>query len=306
MDQMTADVLDPQHTDNRHSQATAGSLERLFARISEVSSLPHVAIRIFELANDPRTGAEDLLEAVRSDPALAMRVMRTVNSSYYALDSKVGNLKQAITLLGFDEIRNLALTAYVSPLFKQGEGHGQYTRHGLWDHMIAAGMIGRLIANTRGRIPPQEAYLAGLLHDVGLVLIDQYLHKWFRKIVDELTEDASVCDVERKYLGFDHTDLGQYVAAKWSLPEHLSTAVGHHHNAGRYQGPHRQLVCLVALADFLCHWKGVPPLGVCNAQMPPAELFNDLGLSRDQVAAIVNQLDDVLTDADTMAAAQLR
>ena len=131
-----------------HPEAPPEELvKRLFARISEVSTLPAVAMRIIQVANDSTTGAADLLEAVgvRHSHGRA-RIMRTVNSSYYSMQNKVADLKLAITLLGFKEIRNLAMTAYVAQLFKKGTGHGTYTREGLWNHMIGVGIVARLIA----------------------------------------------------------------------------------------------------------------------------------------------------------------
>ena len=99
-----------------------------------------------------------------------MRIMRTVNSSYYSLQNKVADLKLAITLLGFKEIRNLAMTAYVSQLFRADAGHGAYSREHLWNHFIGVGSVARLIAETTRTVPPREAYLAGLLHDLGIIL----------------------------------------------------------------------------------------------------------------------------------------
>ena len=199
-------IDDPQH-------APAEVLvKRLFARIGEVSSLPMVAVRIIEVAGDSTAGAEDLHRAIQFDAALAVRVMRTVNSSYYSLSNRVADLKLAIALLGFKEIRNLAITAYVAQLFKRAAGHGTYTREGLWNHLIGVGTVARLIAQTCRKVPPQEAYLAGLLHDLGLILTDPYLHKPFCKVVDALNEETPICEVEREILGFDHAQLGEFVA----------------------------------------------------------------------------------------------
>ena len=276
-------------------------LQRLFRRISEVSSLPTVAIRIMEVANHHASDAEDLFQAVQFDAALAMRIMRTVNSSYYALANKVADLKLAITLLGFKEIRNLALTAYVAQLFKKGTGHGPYTREGLWNHLIGVGVIARLIAETCRKVPPREAYLAGLLHDLGLILIDQYLHKPFCEVLDGLAEDVPVCDVESEILGFNHAELGHYVAAQWHLPEHLTSAICYHHVPEQYEGPHRDMVYVVALANFFANAKGRTSLGVRNAQIPPAEVFTRLGLHKPEVTRIWEQLDAALESANIMA-----
>jgi len=279
-------------------------VERLFKRIGEVSSLPAVAIRIIEVANNPATGAEDLLEAVRFDTALATRIMRTVNSSYYSLQNKVADLKLAITLLGFKEIRNLAMTAYVAQLFEKGTGHGTYSREGLWNHMIGVGAATQLIAQISERVPPQEAYLAGLLHDLGTILIDQYLHKPFCRILDRLDPETPICQVEQEVMGFDHAELGQFVALKWHLPEHLTTSIRYHHEPLQYDGPHRDMVHMVALANFFCHAKELTSLGVAYKKVPATEIFTGLGLDKTRIGSIWEQLDETLAAADITSLVQ--
>lgn len=297
---MAFPIPNPQPLGGPKDQSPEALVERLFKRISEVSSLPAVAIQIMEVANDSTTGAEDLLQAVQIDAALAMRIMRTVNSSYYALQNKVADLKLAITLLGFKEIRNLAMTAYIAQLFRKDAGYGTYTREGLWNHLIGVGTVARLIAETSRRVPPREAYLAGLLHDLGLILIDQYLHKPFCQVVDRLSEELPAYEIEREVLGFDHAALGEFVAVKWHLPEHLNTTIRYHHAPLEYAGPHREMVYAVALANFFCNVKGLTSLGVCDKQVPPGEAFTGLGLDKARVASIWEQLDEVLTAADIM------
>jgi len=282
----------------RRHQPPEVLVERLFKRISEVSSLPAVAVRIIEVANDASTGADDLHDVVQFDVALATRIMRTVNSSYYSLNNKVADLRLAITLLGFKEIRNLAMTAYIAQLFAKGSGHGTYSREGLWNHLIAVGSAARLIAQTCGRVPPREAYLAGLLHDLGLILIDQYLHEPFCRVVDALDPQTPLCQTEREILGFDHAELGQFVATRWHLPEHLTTTIRHHHDPLAYQGPHREMVHVVALADFFCNVKQMSPLGVADVTMPDSQVFTELGLAKPAVASIWEQLDETLEAAN--------
>lgn len=279
-------------------------MKRLFSRISEVSTLPAVAMRIIQVANDSSTGAADLLEAVEYDAAMAARIIRTVNSSYYAIQNKVADLKLAITLLGFKEIRNLAMTAYVAQLFKKGEGYGTYTREGLWNHMIGVGIVARLIAEVTRKAAPREAYLAGLLHDLGFILIDQYLNKPFRQLIDALTEERSLVEIEEEVLGFDHAALGAYVGQQWKLPEHLVATIRFHHDPLEYAGDHWAMVCTVALADFFCNAKNVSALGVRNTAMPPSKVFAALGLQKSQVNRIWEELDEALKAADIMALIQ--
>jgi HD-like signal output (HDOD) protein len=273
----------------------------LFTRISEVSSIPDVALAIIRLANDPTSEAEDLFRAIQQDAALVMRIMRTVNSSYYGLPRQVADLKRAITLLGFKEIRNLVLGAYIADLFRETGGHGQYTRRGLWDHLVAVGAVAKLLAQACGKVPPQEAYLAGLLHDFGLILIDQYLHRPFCRVIDALGRETPICQLEREILGFDHAVLGEFVAARWQLPEPLTSAIRYHHDSDRYTGPHGALVHVVELANIFCHLKDRTSLGVRNTDMPSPRIFAALDLGEQQVARIWRQLEDVLETADAMA-----
>lgn len=273
-------------------------VKRLFTRISEVSTLPAVAIRIVEVANDPESEAADLLDVVEYDAALAIRIVRTVNSSYYGLQNKVAELKLAITLLGFKEIRNLAMTAYIAQLFKQPAHHAHYSREGLWNHMIGVAAVAKLIAETSKKAPPREAYLAGLLHDLGFILIDQYLHKPFCKVLDALEPEVPVCQVEDETLGFDHAELGAFVADQWRLPKQLTTAIRYHHDPDRHKGEHSEMVYVVALANFFCHLKDLSSLGVSQTQKPPAVWFTALGLQKADVAWIWEHLDEVLQTAD--------
>ncbi len=303
---MSLNTFDPAGQEKVPPDLLHTPLGRLAARISEVSSLPDVAMRVIRLVDDPNSGAEVLSAAVRSDPALAMRVMRTVNSSFYALDEKVTDLKQAVAILGFREVRNLALTAHVAALFRSGEGHGRYTRRGLWNHLVATGMCARLVARAGGRVPPHEAYLAGLFHDMGMILLDQYAHSAFCRILDDLDGTRPAYEVEREVLGFDHAALGQLVAAQWNLPAHLAAAVGFHHDPLEAPEEHRALVCAVAVANSLCHRQDVTPLGVAGLPMPAPAVFAQVGVGRNELAQIAETLEEVLRSADVMAMVQVR
>jgi putative nucleotidyltransferase with HDIG domain len=303
---MSIDLVDSAGAERTKRQIPEKLIRRMFAHIGEVSSLPAVALQIIELANNPRTGTTDLLKVVRSDPALAMRLMRTINSSYYAVNQKVADLQQAITMLGFQEVRNLALTAYVARLFQQGDESDQVLRRGMWNHMVGTAMVSRLLAEICGGIAAQEVYLGGLLHDVGLILLDEHLHKPFSRVVNALDDQASICRLEQAVFGFDHTTLGAHVAAKWHLPDQIVAAIGHHHTPEAYDGPHRAVVYMVSLADYFCGLKGVTALGVQATEKPPMQLFATLGIRKEHVSTILDRLEEVLRSADLMASVQAR
>ena len=303
---MSVQATEIEPTCNRRDPARAEVIERVFRKIGEVSSLPSRASEIMGLAHDTEVDAEELIDLIRSDPAIAMRIMRTVNSSYHGVRHSVGDLKQAVMLLGFHEIRNIAMCAYVAPLFSETPGHGSYTREGLWNHMVSTGVVTQHIAKISKRVNPHEAYLAGLLHDIGWVMIDQYLHRPFRRIIDLLTPEKPHYQVEMETIGFDHAELGEYVAVEWQLPRHLTDAIGYHHHPDAYKGPNRDMIYTVSLGNWLCEFRQLSALGMATSSAPPVEMFAALGLDRDETTAIIEELDEAIGEARAMARAQRR
>jgi len=276
-------------------------IEELFERVNSVASLPAAALRIIEVTSDPHSEAEDLLLAVEGDPAMAARILRIVNSSYYPLRRSVADLKAAITLLGFREIRNLALTASMSDLFGPGGNHAGYTREGLWSHSTGVAAAAKVIARNTGRANPSEAYLAGLLHDLGFILLDQYLRRPFCNVLDQLTAETPTCEVEQTTLHFDHTELGAYIAGRWSFPDGVSAAIRHHHEPAHCDDDQADMVAIVAMANFLCTLHGLTSLGVRNVPEPPDEVIDRLQLGPDAIRSFKDQFQETLAQATIMA-----
>lgn len=262
------------------------ALAKLFGRIAEVSALPDTASRVLNLAQRDDTRVVELYQAIQTDPALAMRVLRRVNSSYYGLRNKVADLNRAIGLLGFREIRNLVLTVYVARMFREPGDYRGYSRHGLWTHALGVAAVARLVSQVSLRGVPDEAYVAGLLHDVGFILLDQHLRRQFCRVLDGIDEETPTAEVERKVYTFDHAQLGGFVARNWSLPDQIADAIGHHHEPQGYGGEHKDLVYLVAIANYLCTRAGWPSLGVQNISLPPDEVYAGLGLDQGDLRAI--------------------
>jgi putative nucleotidyltransferase with HDIG domain len=277
------------------------ALERLFSRIGEVSSLPSTAHKIISLAEDDNVQSEQLREAIQGDPVLVARILRRLNSSYYALSHKVADLRTAISLLGLREIRNLALTVFVSRLFEPGTVHNAYKRENLWTHSVSVGAAARLVSRVCGRGAAEEAYIAGLLHDIGLILLDQTLRRHFFKVVDAIDPATPTHIVENRILTFDHALLGGFVARKWNFPDQVADAITYHHQPWCYTGPHKDLVFVVSVANYLCSRAGLTSLGVHNVAPPPDEVYRGLGLDQVTLAIIWDELDATMDKASALA-----
>lgn len=279
------------------------ALERLFLRIGDVIALPTAAQKLLELTDDENASVDELREVIQSDPALVARILRRLNSSYYALSQKVSDLKTAVSLLGFREIRNLAMTVFIGRFFDGGSTHGTFNREALWAHSVGVAVAARLVARVCGRGAPEEAYIAGLLHDLGLILLDQTLRRHLYKVVDALDPSVPTHIIENRILSFDHALLGGFVARKWNFPDAVADAITFHHQPWCYSGPHKDLVYVVAVANYLCSRAGVTSLGVHNVAPPADEVYARLGLDQVTLAIIWDELDTSLDKASSLATA---
>jgi putative nucleotidyltransferase with HDIG domain len=276
------------------------ALERLFSRIGQMSSLPSVAQRVMQVTRDQESSAADLLAVVEQDQSLAIRILRTVNSSYCGLRDEVADLKTAISMLGFIEVRNLAMTVYVARLCEEASEYRGFSRSHLWYHMVVVGSVARLIAKVTNKANPDEAYLAGLLHDVGLLLIDQYMHRHLCEVIDLVQSGKPLSASEHHVLTFDHTDLGGYIARESCFPRRIAIAIGRHHDA-HYCGGERELLDIVMVANYLANRNNITALGVRNTAMPHDKIWRSLGLRQNDLADIWEQLEMTLTAARILA-----
>lgn len=269
------------------------TLTEVTQRIDEISTLPHIALRVMEVANDTNSSAAELKAVLETDAALSARILRCVNSSAYSLRTKVSDLYRAIAYLGLTQIRNLALTASVSELFKSDEKIGPYCRSQLWQHMVSVGICARMIAMRRKMQNFEEVFLAGLLHDIGIVFEDQHAHAGFVAAMQSLDQTRTLAEAERNHLGFDHTVLGERIATKWRFPDAVKASIRHHHAATLYRGEQSATVRCVEAANLICTLKGIPSVGLKLVKISQP-LLTELSLTREDITVLVTDLDQEL------------
>ncbi|PHR86600.1 MAG: hypothetical protein COA78_37820 [Blastopirellula sp.] len=237
------------------------ALDLLVSRIDEVSSLPAICLQTIDVANDPDGDAELMTKVVETDIALSARVMKEVNSSAAGLTTKASNLQQGIALLGMKAVRNLAIASNVCDLFQGGEEINKYSRSGLWKHMVAVGIGARIYSNKNNMADPEDAFLAGLLHDMGIVILDQKLHKRFTIMLDEMKPEQAQIKWEKEYFGYDHTEIGFRVAQRWGLPKPITEVIRDHHRGRMYGGSFGELMKCVEIANMAATDVGLSSLG---------------------------------------------
>ena len=268
-----------------------GKIADVLRQIDEISTIPQIVVRFIETSNDPDASMEDLQEIVKCDPAMASRILRLVNSSAFGVRSRITNLQQAIGYLGIKQVRNLVVAISVSNLFRTHGCLENYERIKLWKHMVSVAICSRLIANMSRAPDAEEYFLAGLLHDVGIVLEDQFIHQPFCRLIKSLDEERTLSECEHDWFHFDHAMLGEAVARQWLFPEAVCAAIRHHHQSEAYSGEDALIVRTVELANSVCSQMGITSVGVNLVRdVTPAKL--DIPMSAEALRELISQLQE--------------
>jgi putative nucleotidyltransferase with HDIG domain len=283
------------HTDARQPAANVADV---VGAISNIAALPEITTKINELVKDPQSTAQDLNRLVTQDPALATRILKVVNSPFYGMPGQVTSINRAIVLLGLRSVANIMIAASLGKLF-QGRPCADFSPKDLWTHSIAVATLSRLLSTYLPALDADEAFLAGLIHDIGLAVEWQVFRESFPAVVERAATGAiSHLHAERAILGVDHQALGEALTAKWKFPHSLQTVAGHHHDPFSVPAEQRLLSCLVCIADHICSQQGPGYRLTCwNEPIDPG-IIATLGLSPEVLAQATQQLPEALKDTE--------
>lgn len=223
--------------------------------VSQLPSLPVVAIKLLRLTQDDVSAARDLVRLIETDPAITARILRIVNSAAYGLRQKISSIKHAVVLLGFASIRSLAMDVVIYDQLISKRGRHAFNRVDFWQHCLTVATLCRGLANRLEYPDPEEAYVAGLLHDIGKVVSETYGRITYSDFLGRLeSQDGLLVDIEKKIIGLAHSDIGAFLCQQWGLPDAVVLALGLHHKrfADLPLTPdQKMLVAMVSLADFI-------------------------------------------------------
>jgi HD-like signal output (HDOD) protein len=214
-----------------------------------------VTNQIIKTVEDPKSTASQLHKIVSHDPALVTRILKVVNSSFYGLPGQIGSIERAIVLLGLNAVKNLAVAASLGQLFRGVKGSDGFSPKDLWTHCIAVGVAARDLARQMTLPVADEAFLAGMIHDMGILVELQVHPEEARQVIKTAQTSGatrSFCDLERDALGVDHQQLGQALAEQWKFPRACQLVAGYHHRPTSLDDRSRLLVTIVYVADTIC------------------------------------------------------
>lgn len=274
-------------------------IAKIIEKISEVSTLPRILQLIIAATADPNAGALHLQNILKADPALTAKILKAANSAYYGVSQKILNVKLAVMFLGFKAVKNLAIAASVCDMFRSGRQINNYSREALWQHSMAVAICAKSIAQRSGLQTGEDIFTVGIMHDIGIIMEDQYLHEDFTGMLnDPRCAECGITEVEHAVFGFDHAQLGARVMDRWKMPEEIYRPIEYHHRPQRAPDAWRMLTAIVYLADVICN--ATKTGFVLGARVIPADMafaLDVLHFTREDVSIIVEELSHEIEQA---------
>ncbi len=292
----------PPRTPPRHHPPSDQVVRDAIADISHIATLPEVTMRIIELVEDPNATAEDLNKVISHDPALGARILKVVNSAFYGLPGQIGSLNRAIVLLGLNAVKNIAIAASLAKLFKGGQVCNGFDARDLWTHCVATATASRMLVQ-RLKLPLRdEAFLAGLIHDIGIMVEVQAVREGFVEAIEAMRADPSLSlrEAEAAWLGADHEQFGMGVCRLWKFPTAFVNVTGQHHHPWNLPSESRQLASIVYVAQCLSSRCGHSITMGTEPMQPRVDVLDELGLTEADLDELATSLPAAVEEAEAV------
>ncbi|MFA7578239.1 MAG: HDOD domain-containing protein, partial [Candidatus Muiribacteriota bacterium] len=264
--------------------------------IKNLNMLPLVVTKLLEVTSNPKSSVKDVSKVVESDFTLSANILKIVNSPFYGFPRKITTINEALVILGFADIRNIALSLTV---FDKLSSTGQLDINQFWKHSLGVGVGAKILAEKIKYAKPEEAFICGLIHDIGKIILSEYFQDKFAQIMAVInSNDVYSWEAEESVLdGINHAQIGGWVTEKWKIPQLVTRTVALHHSP-MIAGKIDDLAACVNVSDHICKLKGIGYKGDKKQPAIEPHIIEFFGLSGAVVEDIVNKMDKKIAQAE--------
>ena len=261
------------------SEKALDKIKREVEKIGGLPTLPEVPMKILRLVANEESSMKDISKIIERDPSLTANILKVANSPFYGMSQKIASLKLALTILGLSEIINIVTGISIVRLFPARRKGSSFDRTKFWQHSFGCAAASRMLSRDLEFGMEEVDFVAGLLHDIGKLILDQHFHSKLREISKlQQKEEIAPIEAEKRIMGVDHATLGSWLAQKWDLTAPLIESIAYHHrplDVLALAPPSREpaLTAIVHLADILSH---EPDLHFTENMQSPKSFSNNL------------------------------
>ena len=276
------------------------SIDELKKIVQEVPPLPDIALRLIRMCQDSSIAPREIVEVIKLDPAITIKVLRLCNSTFYGLPRRITSLQEALVYVGTDALVNFVLAGCLAAMYqKENRGYG-LDEGQLWRHAIGCAICAQQVALKVERNLAGIAFTAGLLHDIGKIIMNSFVAEEFQVLLDLVDrEGISFLDAERQVLGYTHAQAGAEIAEFWNLPDELVHAIRYHHeplSAKNYQ----KTVGLTHIGNILCITLGIGIGSDGLASQFEEQVLESLGLTTENLFELSIPIHDQYKKAEDL------
>ncbi len=226
-------------------------LRNFIITIKDMPSLPSIVMELLSSLSNDKISIQQITKILEKDPVLVSKILKVINSSYYSVRFNITSLKQAIVLLGLREIKRITIGTSVINTFENSKDSDKFDRISFWQHCLGCGKIAEMIAEKFNFPFKDQAFLGGLLHDIGKVVVNIFFFDEFKQVLEECRKpDISFRQAEKMIIGADHTETGFWFAERWKFPGTIKDVIKNHHNLE--EAENKLLCATIRFADLMC------------------------------------------------------
>lgn len=273
-------------------------IKKVKASIEKMPTLSPVVHKIIEVANDSTSSAQDITEVIQLDPVLTAKVIKMVNSAYFGLQQQIKSLKQAVVMLGINTVKNVALSSSFLGNVKLDKS-AVLSGEDFWQHSLGVAVASKMIARRLGIEEEnlEEYFIAGLIHDIGKVLINNFFKNEMAEIVElSAQKKAPIINIEKKVLKLTHEEIGIAIGKKWKFENQLLYATGKHHQPA-YEGNSAIFSMVVCVADTFVKIMKIGFSGNHKIEPVPEDVWKALEIEEGDVFEALKTMNEEIEKA---------
>lgn len=279
-------------------------------RNHSLQSMPVVAVKLLQVSRQKNASAATLEKIIETDPALATGALKMVNSARYAISQTIHSIKHAVAMIGFDAIRSLALEISLYNHILSAPKNTAFNRVHFWRHCLSVATLSRLIARDVGYQDAEEAYTAGLLHDIGKILLTGQNCLSYDDFTDSLEQNTAkqIIELEREIVGLGHDDIGAFCCAEWKLPARITQTIRLHHRrfyAQNLDSDTVTLLSIIAFANYLAWIQGIGSIETAGHPLLQPEIDSSLEIQRLDLPKLLKNMEVQVQEAAAFYGFQL-